>query len=193
MTAVQTLWHKCGLSAGLLAGLMGCQAGPPPRVFDAEDTQALATLCVAPPCPVGYSEIRYRATGHLKEVLANRTYIGPQEYLRLTLSPDQQALRNRAALVVLEHRNSHVSSGLMILLFDPEATLDVFTTERMLQQSAVPDAQLLPASIFPFHWNQQDGEPDLVQDMLLHIDLSTTANLVDTAGEPQYVWRWGGP
>jgi|GEM_PF-6206602 len=193
MTDVNNLRDKCVIAAIMLIGLCGCQSGPPPRVFGTADTQGLAALCVAPPCPIGYSEIRYRSTGHLKEVLANRTFIGAQEYLDLMLSADPGKLRNRAALVVLEHKNSHVSSGLMILLFDSAATLDVFTAERMIRQSETPEEHLQPADIFPFHWNQTDGEQDFVQDMILHIDLGTTANLVDAQGQPQYLWRWGGP
>ncbi|MCG3151764.1 MAG: hypothetical protein GEEBNDBF_01046 [bacterium] len=189
-------WHLTRPVAALILGvgllLTGCRAAPPPTLFTEADAAALANLCVAPPCPVSYSGVLYQSEGHLRQVLSQRRFISAAEYLQLLADPAPQRLKNRAALIILEHRVSHVPSGMLILLFDPTASQDLLTVERMF--SSEPGLSSLDAAAtFPIHWYRADNEPDFIQDSLLYMDVEVRAQLVDSRGEPQYVWRWGQP
>lgn len=174
----------------LLLTALACnsQAGPQ-QSFTPEDVQALAAICTAPPYPSSYSGLISQSHGHLRELLERRRFLNATQYVR-GISADPEQLRNGAALIVLLHRESHMASGVLLVLFHPAGQQDVVTVKRMIGQEVIEEElQALP--VFPFHWYQADGEADFIEDALFYLDRNAQNQLVDSHGEALYYWRWG--
>ena len=174
--------------------LVGCPgAGPPSKVFTGADLQMLQTICEAPPFPSSYSGLTNQAQGHLRQVLSARSFLSADRYIENLKSDTLETLKGTAALVVLRHRASKVPAGVLVLLFDPEATGDVFQVQHMLDPTTITGMEGPPLRAYPLTWYQADADVDYVQDSLFHMDLGAQAGLVNAEGEPQYEYAWGEP
>ncbi|MEO7994044.1 MAG: hypothetical protein ABI743_06565 [bacterium] len=176
-----------------MALAIGCAPAPAPSFDPVADGRELQRLCPTPPYPVSFSAIKLQATGHLKEVLQDVDYVSATGYLAAMDAMDQTSLRHKGAVIVLEHRLTHIPYGVMLVLFDPDSGADTFQIAMMRKDSPGFNESQQPRDSYPFNWYQPDTEPDAVADLLFVVDPIAKQKMVDEVGEPLYEFRWGEP